>query len=396
MGDFSVDFKTGGCSDCTNCGLCDKGKENKISMVVDSKDASSGSPSEFDYIVEVDFGLSTTAMYLINPETKEQAGVFTCLNPQALHGNEALARIEEASGECLKELQDVIVELVENGVSKLLKERKASLVVVSGNTVFGYLFMGYELTKTNKYPYKVKAGLKEIKEIAGIKVALMPGISPTIGGNTVSGMITLNFLARNMNAMLIDIGATTEIIGMADGKMAAMSVNPGHAFEQKVFGTSLVKAVSELLEGGLINKDGLLCDEYFESGIRMDHILVTQTELRNLQTAKATVAAGIDCVLKALNVEADKMEHFYVAGGFGYYLDIKSAFNIWMFPNEFEGITEAVGNASLEGIADFGSIADVADAEQKMLEMIESVNVLEASDIPDFMAKVAANMSFAD
>lgn len=396
MGDFSVDFKSGGCVDCTNCGLCNKGKDNPISMVVDAKEGKSEAPTEFDYIVEVDFGLTTTAMYLINPENKEQAGVFTCLNPQPISGNEAILRIKEASSECLKELQDIIRETVANGIGKLLKDKTASLVIISGNTALGYLFMGYELSKTDKYPYRIRQGLTETTEVAGIKTVLMPGISESIGGNTVAGMVTLNFLARSMNAVLINIGAVTEIIGLADGRMAALSVSAGKAFEQKVFGTSLVKAVSELYEGGLVSKDGILGDEYYETGIRMDHILVTQTEIRNLQTAKASVAAGIDYVLERLGVSADKIQHFYVAGGFGYYLDVKSAFNIHMFPPAFEDITETVGNASLEGIADFGTICDVTDAQSKILQMIESIDSSDASQIPDFNAQIAANMNFAE
>lgn len=395
MGDFAVEFKTGGCSDCTNCGLCDKGKENKISMVVDTKGDNTESLTQYDYIVEVDFGLTTTAMYLINPETKEQAGVFTCLNPQHLSGKEAIKRIKEASEECLAELQSLLVETVSGGISKLLKDRKASLVVITGNTVFAYLFMGYELSKTGKYPYRVRKGLNKTEQIADINVELMPGISENIGGNVVSGMVTLNFLARNMNAILIDIGATTEIVGMADGRIVALGVDSGKAFEQKVFGTALIKGLCELLEGNYVSKDGILSEEYFETGIKVDHILITQTEIRNLQTAKASVAAGIDFVLGKLGTDVSKMDHLYIAGGFGYYLDVESAFNISMFPSEFRNITETVGNASLDGVADFGTICNISDAQSKILQMIESIDVYDASEIPDFNGRMATNMQLA-
>lgn len=360
---ISVNFQSGGCVDCSNCGLCGKSKK-ETSVITDSVNApkavqqSAGAPSgseirqsedEIPTLVAVDLGTTTIGMYLINAFTGEQMGVFVSLNPQQIHGADVISRISNANAGRKDELQALILETIENGVKKLVKERTPKLIVISGNTVMGHLLMGYDVSALGVYPFKAeKLELEEIA-ICGIKTILMPGISAFIGGDIVSGLYTLGFMERKEVSLLIDLGTNAEmVIGNCDG-MLALSAAAGPAFDQKVYGSQLIKAVAQILREEKADRTGCLADEYFELGCIAGRTLVKQEEIRELQKAKAAVYAGIVLLAKEYGAALEDIDKVYIAGGLGFYMDMEAAFKIGLFPKEFEGKTEVVGNTSLEG-----------------------------------------------
>lgn len=349
---ITVSFPTGGCVDCSNCGLC--GKTKKDADVITT---SIGAPTEatletaieIPTVVAVDLGTTTVGMYLINALTGEQMGVFVSLNPQQLHGADVISRISNANAGKREELQALITENIENGVKKLAKERTPKLIVISGNTVMGHLLMGYDVSGLGVYPFKTEnAGGAETK-ICGIKTILMPGISAFIGGDVVSGLYTLGFGQKKEISLLIDLGTNAEmVIGNCD-RMLALSAAAGPAFDQKVYGSQLIKSVAQILREEKADRSGCLADEYFELGCIVGRTIVKQEEIRELQKAKAAVCAGIMLLAREYGVGPEEIDKVYIAGGLGYYLDLPSALEIGLFPKEFENKMEVVGNTSLEG-----------------------------------------------
>ena len=175
---FSVNFKSGGCVDCSSCGLCGKSK-TEASVVTDSVNAPKAGTQmigssemsatngtgegvapvqqeEIPTLVAVDLGTTTIGMYLINALTGEQMGVFVSLNPQQIHGADVISRISNANAGMKEELQTLITETIESGVKKLVKERTPKLIVISGNTVMGHLLMGYDVSALGVYPFKAE------------------------------------------------------------------------------------------------------------------------------------------------------------------------------------------------------------------------------------------------
>lgn len=367
---ISVSFQNGGCTDCSNCGLCGKGKV-QANVITDSVNApgravvqaAEGSgctesaatmkgvqaENEIPTLVAVDLGTTTIGMYLINAITGEQMGVFVSLNPQQIHGADVISRISNANAGLKDELQSLIKETIENGVRKLVKERTPKLIVISGNTVMGHLLMGYDVSALGVYPFKAEKLDQAETAILGIKTILMPGISAFIGGDIVSGLYTLGFKERKEISMLIDLGTNAEmVIGNCD-QMLALSAAAGPAFDQKVYGSQLIKAVAQILREEKADRTGCLAEEYFELGCIAGRTLVKQEEIRELQKAKAAVYAGIVLLAKEYGVTPAQIDKVYIAGGLGFYLDLDAAVEIGLFPKEFAGKMEAVGNTSLEG-----------------------------------------------
>lgn len=371
---ISVNFQSGGCVDCSNCGLCGKGKK-EASVVTDSVNAPQVSGSlaalngltgsgiqagaaetadEIPTLVAVDLGTTTIGMYLINAVTGEQMGVFVSLNPQQIHGADVISRISNANAGKKEELQALITETIENGVKKLVKERTPKLIVISGNTVMGHLLMGYDVEALGVYPFKAEHLEQAETAICGIKTILMPGISAFIGGDVVSGLYTLGFKDSKEVSLLIDLGTNAEmVIGNCD-RMLALSAAAGPAFDQKVYGSQLIKAVAQILTEEKADRTGCLADEFFELGCIAGRILVKQEEIRELQKAKAAVAAGITLLAREYGVQLSEIRKVYIAGGLGFYLDLDAAVEIGLFPKEFVGKMEAVGNTSLEGAYRYG------------------------------------------
>ena len=66
-----------------------------------------------------------------------------------------------------------------------------------------------------------------------------------------------------------------------------------------------------------------------------------------MQTAKAAVRAGIECLLNEYGAGYDDIDTVYLAGGFGGALDARKAANIGILPRPLADKTKAAGNSSL-------------------------------------------------
>lgn len=83
-------------------------------------------------------------------------------------------------------------------------------------------------------------------------------------------------------------------------------------------------------------------------------VYITQKHIRQMQLAKAAVRCGIDYLVEKFGCTMQEIDHVYLAGGFGYYLDVEAAFGVGLLPETFKGKTTACGNTALSGAALYG------------------------------------------
>ncbi|NLA85180.1 MAG: ATP-binding protein, partial [Clostridiales bacterium] len=81
----------------------------------------------------------------------------------------------------------------------------------------------------------------------------------------------------------------------------------------------------------------------------VNDIFITQKDVREIQLAKAAIAAGIHILMKEMNIDFEDIERVYLAGGFGNYIDKDHAAEIGLIPNALRGKVIQVGNAALTG-----------------------------------------------
>ena len=91
-----------------------------------------------------------------------------------------------------------------------------------------------------------------------------------------------------------------------------------------------------------------------ENGRDTDAVYITQDHIRQMQLAKAAVRCGIDYLVEKFGCTMQEIDHVYLAGGFGYYLDVEAAFGVGLLPDAFKGKTTACGNTALSGAALYG------------------------------------------
>jgi uncharacterized 2Fe-2S/4Fe-4S cluster protein (DUF4445 family) len=258
---------------------------------------------------------------------------------------------------------------------------------------------------------------------------LPPGVSAYVGADIVADLISTGMHEREGASLLIDIGTNGEIVlGGKDG-LYACSTAAGPAFEGaairhgsggvpgavshlaregealvieviadgepvSICGTGLLDLVSMLLDDGCIDETGRIDAEgvrkeltgwYAERLVQQDgepafvfvekangeQLVLTQSDVRQLQLAKGAIAAGVRFLLDRAGVAPDQLEAVYLAGGFGTYVRPEAAVRIGIVPGVMAKQITAVGNAAGAGAVRLLLDADSRKAAEALSEAVQ-------------------------
>lgn len=367
-------------------------------------------------IIAVDLGTTTIAMQLVGMESGRIIDTYCEMNPQRKYGADVLSRIKASCDGNRETLQQIVVQVLERGVAQFercLDGDKTGIcaMCIAGNTTMEHLLMGYDVSSLGRSPFiPVENGLQEFRYSGfSFPVWLVPGISAFVGGDIVAGLYALGLLPEvqwdngqrkdkdsdgnkekngSRAVMLIDLGTNGEMV-ITDGmSMIATAAAAGPAFEggagAGVVGSDMIACTASLLRQGIVDETGLLIEPYFTTGVIVGEpaVRLCNKDIRDLQMAKAAVRTGIEILWKRMD-EPENL-HVYLAGGFGYYLDVEAAFSIGLLPASMRGQVEAVGNTSLAGAYMIGRDLrrHKADKElfEKSLSSIIKMNLAEQEE----------------
>lgn len=358
-------------------------------------------------IIAVDLGTTTIAMQLMNVETGAVMDTYCALNPQRSYGADVLSRIRAAGMGYAETLRSSVWKVLQDGVDRF---RNASIrcMCIAGNTTMEHLLMGLPAESLGKSPFMpVEIGLQQCtmpegsamtSETLTIPVYVTPGISAFVGGDIAAGLYHCDLFPRGIShgislddsdgvVLFIDLGTNGEM-AITDGRrMIVTATAAGPAFEggagASAQGSDMVALTASLLDKGIIDETGLLAEPYFEKGItiplsgKTEQIHLTQKDIRDLQMAKAAVRAGVEILCEKMG--SPKIAKVYLAGGFGYYLDVEAAVKIGLLPESVREVTHAVGNTSLAGAFKIGRDLVMNHIDKEALERklcgIESINL---------------------
>ena len=142
-----------------------------------------------------------------------------------------------------------------------------------------------------------------------------------------------------------------------------------------------------LLRRGDIDESG-----YMEKEVSFtDFVRLYASDIRMLQLAKSAIAAGISTLMNKAKTNASEIEHFFIAGGFGTYLNLKNASDIGLFPSDLLYKAKSVGNAALDGAS---IILLNASNRKKTTQIAQNAIVIELSADPVFQEEYINNMLF--
>ena len=123
-----------------------------------------------------------------------------------------------------------------------------------------------------------------------------------------------------------------------------------------------------------------------------ENVSLTQKDIRELQLAKAAIAAGIRLLCRRRGVKPEEIRTLLLAGAFGNYLAPESACAIGLLPLVLKERIIPVGNAAGAG----ARLAVLSEAEfARSREMAARADFLELACEADFMDVYVDEMSFA-
>jgi uncharacterized 2Fe-2S/4Fe-4S cluster protein (DUF4445 family) len=260
--------------------------------------------------------------------------------------------------------------------------------VLVGNTVMHHLFCGLDVTPLSHYPFESeRIGLETFRasELGWrlepeARIRFLPCLGGFVGSDILAGILATNLLESDRLVGLVDLGTNGEIVIGKRGKLLCASTAAGPAFEGArismgmrassgavsevklegrravahvlgnvapagLCGSGLVDAVATGLDMGLILPSGR-----FSNGTNAwplaPPVALTQGDIRELQLAKAAIAAGIRILLSRW--DADDLDRLYLAGAFGNYINRASAQRIGLLSFPPEKVQPA-GNTALLG-----------------------------------------------
>ena len=361
-----------------------------------NKNLSVISKTESGVMIAVDLGTTTIAMQLRDVVTGEVIDTYCELNPQRSYGTDVLSRIQASCDGHREELQRLVREALLRGLRQFAVSPVC--MCIAGNTTMEHLLLGYDVSTLGRSPFTpVELGLQEmpLSMLLGksrdtaewdFPVYIAPGISAFVGGDIVAGLYTLQMLPgifspcqRDERAevgkqesvtLLIDLGTNGEM-AINDGKrMLVTATAAGPAFEggsnSTLIGTDRIALTAELLQQGKLDETGFLS----EANNNNEHYL-NQKDIRDLQMAKAAVRAGVEILWEKMG--SPEIEMVYLAGGFGYYLDVEAALAIGLLPERLRGRIRAVGNTALEGAYRLGRDLIAGNLMKSRLEEVLAV-----------------------
>ncbi|MCI8374582.1 MAG: DUF4445 domain-containing protein [Lachnospiraceae bacterium] len=360
------------------------------------------------YGIAVDMGTTTLAAQLIELSSGRVLETAVSVNHQRSFGADVISRIQASNTGKKEELRRLIREDLAQLIERLLAQQegiRAKAVCIAGNTTMGHLLMGYSCETLGRLPFapvnieEIAGSVREIlgkeAEQAGLleeaEVRLLPGISAFVGADITAGLLTCGFDKREEVSLFLDLGTNGEMALGNKERIYATSTAAGPAFEGGnihcgcgsipgaichvrieadgnistetidgkppvgLCGTGLVEAAAELLRNGFLDETGRLDKAYAKEGFPLarteegELLLLTQKDIRELQLAKAAVRAGITILTHKYGICWEDIRHVFLAGGFGYGMDLKKAARIGLLPGVLLDRVEVVGNTALSG-----------------------------------------------
>jgi uncharacterized 2Fe-2S/4Fe-4S cluster protein (DUF4445 family) len=344
-----------------------------------------------------------------------------------------ISRIQFANSiENLLIIQNTILLEVNSLILKLCNENNLAsndiyMVTIAGNTTMLHLFMGLDPTGIGVAPFTPvtldmhildsddPALNNMIRMNEKGKILVCASIASYVGGDILSGILATGLYKSEKPCILLDIGTNGEMVLGTKDRILCCSTAAGPAFEGAniscgvagisgaiksvgfdanhvittignkppigICGSGLIDTVYSMLVNGAIDDTGHIENDDFKL---TDDIYLNQKDIREVQNAKAAIAAGLKILIKRSGYSYEDIDKLYLAGGFGTVLNVESTCGIGLIPPELKSKVIPSGNTSLLGISmlllNKGYFA-VMDDIKKLTEYIELSQDMEFTDL---------------
>jgi uncharacterized 2Fe-2S/4Fe-4S cluster protein (DUF4445 family) len=383
----------------------------------------------------VDIGTTTISAECIDLDTGESLGLVSRINDQQVFGADVMNRINAAQNGKTGEL----FALVNKQTGRLLRffaeqyglSDRVEKCAVTGNTTMLHLFANINPSGMGAVPFtpvflEQREYRGEELSLPAAELTLLPGISAFVGSDITSGLAFLDILEKKDKSLFIDIGTNGEMALWSGGKLRCCSTAAGPAFEgaeiscgiggipgavnrvalengkivcdtiggippRGICGAGLVDALALMLETEVIDETGAMAEEYGGVFPLTDGVSLGGRDVRQYQLAKSAIASGIELLCKSAGENPDGLDTIYIAGGFGFFINLENAVKTKLLPESFLGKTAVCGNLSLKGAVKSLVSTDFASRCRGIIAQCE---ILELASERGFTEAFAENMYF--
>jgi uncharacterized 2Fe-2S/4Fe-4S cluster protein (DUF4445 family) len=293
---------------------------------------------------------------------------------------------------------------------KGIDTEQITAAVAAGNTTMSHLLLSLTPCSIRLDPYvptasifpQIQAGELGININPNGILETIPAVASYVGGDIVAGVIACGIADHPETRALIDVGTNGEIVIGNNDWMVCCSASAGPAFEgggirygmratlgaieritikegklkyriigdarpRGICGSGLIDCIYALVANGIIDNNGK-----FKTSSKNERIIekdgetqfivayaqetetgkdltITESDIANVIRSKGAVFAAIRSLADYVGLKFKDIDTFFVAGGFGSYLDIPKAIGIGLLPDIDPERIRFVGNSSLMG-----------------------------------------------
>jgi len=406
-----------------------------------------GTTSVVGYLFDLRSGRRLSTASALNAQTKYGADVIARMTLAAT--DEGLALLQSEIIACLNQLIEKLASSA--GIHRYFIYE----AVAVGNPCMTHLVLGVRPSNIAFAPFIpaftealcVPASSVGLLINPAAKLQLLPGVAGYVGSDIVAGIVANAIHQPGPPRLYIDIGTNGEVVLAVDGKLSACSTAAGPAFEGGeitfgmraasgavdhvsinedvhlttvdaappigICGSGLIEATAELVQKGIVSSNGhMLSGQTLahlpasvrsrlgpyngELGFRLSSadapsLFLTQSDVRQVQLAKAAISAGASLLLDRAALKADDLDAVLLAGAFGAFITKSSTLAIGLLPNVSPGKVRSVGNAAGSG----ASLALLSlKARDVAKEVAKSIQYVELSSYSPFMERFVEAMGF--
>ena len=371
-----------------------------------------------------DLGTTTVVLRLFDLESGEVVADTSFENPQRFGGSDVMSRIHFDTHHKGKLLQRTLAGYLTHAIEQFPVDPLSIYeMVVAGNSTMRDLFFRLDVYSIGQSPYRSVTELEAREGRRGRtsvtatprrlqlpihprgRVYGLPIVSGHVGADAAACLLAVDLGREERRVAVMDIGTNTELILGDRHRILAASCPAGPAFEggrirfgmpglpgaiekvrflddgsfrttvigdgpaEGICGSGLVDALGELRRTGRMNELGRLEDgagEVVLDARAEPPITLSEADINELAQAKGANVAGLHVVFDRYPLRFEDLDVFYLAGGFGRNLDVRSARRIGLIPNIDEAKIRQVGNAAIEGT----SIALLSRSRREELETL--------------------------
>ena len=411
-----------------------------------------GDTTKHHYGLAVDYGSTTIVMELVDMNSGAVIDQIKAVNGQAVYGTDILTRItfqmeDSANAERLqkatvKTFDSLLEQLTENtGIDAA----KCPVMILSGNTTMIHFLLKLDAWTVFASPYApvvTDPGFywgRELDMAFEGLIYIIPAASNYIGGDIISGLLTLDIHRQEQTSLFFDIGTNGELVignkewvmagagaagpalegyisrfGMraAEGAIDSVKIEGddlvyttiGNQKPVGICGSGIIDLLAQMRLNGWINIAGELEPgaspriQYLEGEYAAVYALAeesatgqalyfSQTDIMQYLDTKAAAYTMVECLLESAGVGFEDLRHLYLSGAFTAHSDLEAAITIGIFPDLPRQKYSVIANTSLAGARCL--LLDRSRLREAK-ELAENMYCVQFASIPDFLVRMQA------